>query len=155
VRVGPVPFTLQTAFVLLAGLLLRPGWAATSMGLYLLLGAIGLPVFSAGQGGLAALAGPTGGFLLAFPAAAAALAAIRVRGTGDGATARRTLAADAGGIIVAELVIYALGLPWLMYTTGMGLSQAFAVAVAPFLIPDAFKAFAAIVVAGAVRRARG
>lgn len=155
IRVGPVPFTLQTTFVLLAGLLLRPGWAAASMGLYLVLGAAGLPVFSGGQGGLATLVGPTGGFLVAFVAASAALAAMRLRAANGTPSPRQTLLADVEGVIVAEIVIYTLGLPWLVYSTGMSLSQAFAVAVLPFLAPDAFKAVIAIVVARAVRRARG
>ena len=60
IRFGPVPFTLQTAFVLLAALILSPGWAATSMGIYLVLGAVGLPVFSGGTGGLGMIASPTG-----------------------------------------------------------------------------------------------
>ena len=64
---GPVPVTLQTVFVLLAGLLLSPGWAAASMGLYLALGAAGLPVFAQGQAGLSASARPHGRVLARVP----------------------------------------------------------------------------------------
>ncbi|ERJ11442.1 biotin transporter BioY [Haloplasma contractile] len=66
----PVPITLQTLVVILAGLLLRPTDAFISMSIYLCLGAIGLPVFANGNGGMSVLAGPTGGFLFAFPLAA-------------------------------------------------------------------------------------
>ena len=66
----PVPFTLQTFFVLMAGALLGKRDGAASMGLYLFLGAIGLPVFSSGAFGLARIIGPTGGYLLSFPIAA-------------------------------------------------------------------------------------
>jgi biotin transport system substrate-specific component len=69
----PVPFTLQTFFVLSAGALLGKRGAAMSMSLYLILGVIGLPVFSGGAFGLAKILGPTGGYLLAFPIAAFAV----------------------------------------------------------------------------------
>lgn len=154
VRIGPVPFTLQSMFVLLAGLLLRPGWAAASMGIYLLLGAVGLPVFSGGQSGLGTLMGPTGGFLLAFPVAAAALSAVRGLSANASSFTTRRAVADIEGVVLAEILVYLIGVPWLMASTGMGLGKAFAAAVVPFLLPDAAKAVMAIVVAGAVRRAR-
>ena len=66
----PVPFTLQTFFVFLAGSFLGKRGAAISMSFYLILGACGLPVFSGGAFGLAKILGPTGGYLLSFPIAA-------------------------------------------------------------------------------------
>jgi biotin transport system substrate-specific component len=69
----PVPFTMQTFFVLSAGALLGKRGAAVSMSLYLILGIIGLPVFSGGAFGLAKILGPTGGYLLSFPIAAFAV----------------------------------------------------------------------------------
>lgn len=70
IPVQPVPFTLQTVFVVLAGALLGAKNGAYSQLLYLAMGAIGLPVFSNGSLGIAVLFGPTGGYLLAFPLAA-------------------------------------------------------------------------------------
>lgn len=70
VPVKPVPFTLQTMMVLLAGAFLGAKNGAYSQLLYLTFGVIGLPVFAYGNAGPAALFGPTGGYLLAFPAAA-------------------------------------------------------------------------------------
>lgn len=67
----PVPFTLQTLFVLLAGAFLGARNGAISQLLYLTVGAFGAPVFSSGGFGLMKLMGPTGGYLLAFPIAAA------------------------------------------------------------------------------------
>lgn len=67
----PVPFTLQTMVVLLAGAFLGPRNGAISQLLYLGAGAIGLPVFAGGAPGFLHLVGPTGGYLMAFPAAAA------------------------------------------------------------------------------------
>ena len=69
IPVGPVPIVLANFFVLLAGVLLGPKWGAASVGLYLLLGVVGLPVF-AGGGGIAYLTGPTGGFLIGYLPAA-------------------------------------------------------------------------------------
>ncbi len=69
----PVPYTLQTLFVLLAGAFLGARNGALSMIVYLAAGAIGVPVFSGAGFGLVRLLGPTGGYLLAFPAAAAAV----------------------------------------------------------------------------------
>lgn len=66
----PVPYTLQTLFVLLAGAILGKRNGFLSMSLYLALGAVGLPVFATGGVGLAKIVGPTGGYLLAFPFAA-------------------------------------------------------------------------------------
>jgi biotin transport system substrate-specific component len=63
----PVPFTFQTFFVLSAGAFLGKRDGTISMGLYLLLGSLGLPIFSGGLGGFARIVGPTGGYLLAFP----------------------------------------------------------------------------------------
>jgi biotin transport system substrate-specific component len=69
INIGGVPVTLQTFVVMLSALLLSPQDALLSTLLYLVLGVIGLPVFSGFQSGLAGLLGPTGGFLLAFPLA--------------------------------------------------------------------------------------
>jgi len=146
---GPVPVTLQTAFVLLAGLLLSPGWAAASMCLYLALGVAGLPVFAQGQAGFAAILGPTGGFLLAFPFAAAATSLV-FRAL---ERHRSRLLAPVVAVVVGEIVMYAIGVPWLMAQTGLSLGQAVVAAVVPFLIPDAIKATFAVVIALAVKRA--
>jgi biotin transport system substrate-specific component len=150
IHVGPVPFTLQTTFVLLAALLLTPGWAATSMLLYLVLGAVGLPVFAGGTGGVGVFALPAGGFLVAFPLAAAAGSLVyrglrRVRW--------RTFGATVAAIIAVEVVVYAVGVPWLAYVTGLSIAGATAVAMLPFLVPDAIKALMAVMIATAVRRA--
>jgi hypothetical protein len=83
--VGPVPLSLQTLFVLLCGLLLGPRLGAAAQAAYLTAGFVGLPVFAQGFGGPGVLLGPTGGYLIAFPAAAA-LARL---GGGTGAAAGR------------------------------------------------------------------
>jgi biotin transport system substrate-specific component len=66
----PVPFTLQTFFVLLSGVLLGKRGGAISMSIYVFFGTIGLPIFAGGSAGIVKILGPTGGYLLAFPIAA-------------------------------------------------------------------------------------
>jgi biotin transport system substrate-specific component len=76
----PVPLTGQSFAVLLSGALLGPGRAFAAQALYLAEGALGLPVFAGGAAGLAKLVGPTGGYLFAFPFAAALTGALARRG---------------------------------------------------------------------------
>ena len=66
IPIGPVPIVLQNLFVFLSGLLLGPRWGVASVGVYLLAGVLGLPVFAGGVGGIGRFAGPTGGYLLGF-----------------------------------------------------------------------------------------
>src|SRR4051812_19920103 len=76
----PVPITLQPMLVILAGMMLGPAAGAASMVLYLAAGAAGLPVFTPlGAPGIARFFGPTGGYLLAYPAAAWAAGAVARR----------------------------------------------------------------------------
>jgi biotin transport system substrate-specific component len=138
----PVPLTLQGPTVLIAGALLGPGSAAISMVLYLLLGAAGLPVFApTGVPGLARLFGPTGGYLLAFPVAAALVGHIARDG--------RSWPRLAGGLLVGLFAIYAGGIAQLA-ALGGDLSTAWRLGSAPFLAIDLLKLLIAAIV---VRRA--
>jgi biotin transport system substrate-specific component len=92
----PVPFTLQTLFVLLAGSILGSRYGALSMGAYLFAGILGMPVFSGAGFGLAKILGPTGGYLLAFPVAAFVIGSI-VRSS---PTLPRLLLAHLSGLII-------------------------------------------------------
>jgi len=98
---APVPYTLQTLFVLLSGALLGPWLGACSMVVYLAAGAAGLPVFSSLGFGFARLVGPTGGYLLAFPAAAFVVGYL--------AGSRPNIARLALAMTAALLVIFSLG----------------------------------------------
>lgn len=123
--VTPVPMTLQTLFVLLAGALLGPVAGASSQLLYLALGVAGVPVFALGGAGLPWIFGPTGGYLMAFPMAAALTGWIAGR---DGRVVRTVPAFLAG-----TAVIFALGAAWLSAVTDLGPGALFAAAVQPFL----------------------
>lgn len=125
----PVPFTFQVVAVLLAGYVLGAGGAAASQAAYLAAGVAGLPVFAAG-GGPAYLLGPTGGYLMAFPAAAALVGLVVARRDGTGAH----LAALVGGLAL----IHAGGAGWLALAGG-GPGDALAAGVVPFVASDAVK----------------
>ena len=66
IPIGPVPIVLQNFFVFLTGLLLGPRWGSASVAVYLLAGALGLPVFAGGTGGIGRFVGPTGGYLIGY-----------------------------------------------------------------------------------------
>lgn len=136
-----VPLTLQVVTVLLAGCLLGPRLGAASQALYVAVGVAGLPVFALG-GGPAYLLGPTGGYLLAYPVAAAAAGAIAWRGAAEGRVgALRLVAAAVAGLALIHLG----GAAWL--ATVVGPADAVRVGVVPFLAGDALKAGLAVLVA--------
>lgn len=114
----PVPFTLQTLFVLLSGAFLgmRNGFLAQVV--YLSIGALGLPVFSGASFGLARIFGLTGGYLLSFPIAAAVV--------GYMVSVRRGYVWTLFSMFVALLVVFVSGSLYLNFTSIHNLSQAFA-----------------------------
>jgi len=150
IPLGSVPVTLQVFSVVLAALLLPSAWAAASLGVYLVLGTIGVPVFASGTAGLGVVLGPTGGYVLGFVLAPPLAAFVRESLERAGAT---QLVADATAGVVAIAVIYALGWAQLAGVAHLSALQALLAGVAPFVVPDAIKAAAAITVATAVRRA--
>ena len=94
----PVPITLQPLVIVLAGLMLGPVDAAAAMVAYLVAGMAGLPVFAPmGAPGIARLLGPTGGYLLAYPVAAAVAGRL---GAGKASFVARALAAEAGILVL-------------------------------------------------------
>jgi biotin transport system substrate-specific component len=144
IPIGPVPIVLQNLFVLLAGLLLGSRWGFTSIGIYLLVGAIGIPVFAGGKGGIAHFLGPTGGYLIGFAISALITGFIAERSNGRTAT-------DILAVVIGSLVTYAFGAPWLKVVTGMTWAKALMVGMVPFLPGDALKASAAVVLARSIR----
>lgn len=135
----PVPLTLQPFAVLVIGLLFSPRLAASTLFAYLAEGAAGLPVFAPGlafSAGFAHLFGPTGGYLLVYPAAAFLIAALWRRGSHTYWSAFFSAAAG-------NLLILAGGALWLSSLTHTALRGAFALAVFPFLPGDVLKVAAA------------
>jgi biotin transport system substrate-specific component len=140
----PVPVTLQTLFVVLAGVVLGPRLGALAAGTYVLSGAAGAPVFANGGGGLAWLFGPTGGYLLAAPLAA--LVAGVVAGRGRGALR------SAAGLSLGVATMYVGGVAQLMALTGQPLGVVLSLGVYPFLVGDVLKVAAALWIARGARR---
>lgn len=127
-----VPITGQTLGIMLIGLILAPIDAGIAVIVYILLGAIGLPVFAGGKGGLSILVGPTGGYIWGFLPGAIMISLLKK----DGLSLKRNLFATAiGGI----LIIHLMGFPWLGKTTGMGLSKALFLGTVPYLPGDLIK----------------
>jgi biotin transport system substrate-specific component len=141
-----VPVSLQTLMVLLSGMLLGPWLGAAAQTAYLAAGAAGLPVFAMGLG-LPYLFGPTGGYLLAFPAAAAAAGMIAVYARGGAVRQAAVLAAAA---LAATIVVYAGGWAQLSLLTGNARAALF-MGVVPFLIGDLLKLAIAVVLALRIR----
>jgi len=148
----PVPVTIQVFVVLITGMVLGARGGTLCVGLWILLGSLGLPVFAQGKAGLAVLAGPTGGFLAGFLAAAYLVGRIT---ESPELTLSRAGWATAAGI----LAIYAFGLAgfWASFKfflhKPMGLAQAFELAVLPFLPLDIAKGLMAACIGVRVRRA--
>ncbi len=137
---SPVPLTLQPFAVLLVGMLLGPVTAFATMLLYLGEGAAGLPVFSPlGPGGVAQLLGPTGGYLLSYPLAAA-VAGWLVRNRGG---VSRPLVRGLVAATCATAIIFLLGASWLSMLLHLHLDAALRMAVLPFLPGEAIKIVAA------------
>jgi biotin transport system substrate-specific component len=146
----PVPLSLATFAVLLLGLLLPPRLAAATLGAYLAEGALGLPVFALSPltpGGLAHLFGPTGGYLFAYPLAAAIISFLRPR-IGRGFSSALVCAAT------GNLAILVCGALWLSVLTHTSAQSILTVAVLPFLPGDGLKIAAAGALAAGFERMR-
>jgi biotin transport system substrate-specific component len=130
---SPVPITGQTFGVLLVGgaLGLRRGLIAVA--LYVLLGVVGLPFFAEGKGGLTVIWGATGGYLVGFVVAAAVVGRLAELGWD------RRIVGALGAMLVGSLIIYGIGLPWLMVVRGETVAWTIANGLTPFLLGDALK----------------
>ncbi len=133
----PVPITGQTFAVLLAGATLGARLGAASQTLYVLVGLVGFPVYAGGSGGWETFTGSTGGYLVGFVVAATVVGALAER------RQDRTFATAVPAFLTGTVVIYVLGVSWLMHVTGWGLAEGLAKGVAPFVGGDLIKAGAA------------
>jgi len=141
IPIYPVPFTLQTLFTLLAAMILGSVTAASSQIIYVLLGAIGLPVFAGFKAGLGILFGPTGGFLFGFIISAYVIGKI-IELKKEINILYYFLAGLSGTVI-----IYIIGITQLSLVTGIGIKRALLVGALPFLPGDILKIIAASFIA--------
>lgn len=147
IPIGPIPFTLQTAVVILIALLMTPKQAAVTTGVYLLMGAAGLPVFSGMTGGIIRA---SSGFLFSYFIGTIVASAVRLQ------LEKRGVKQIVCDVVTAVLVIAisdVLGWLWMMFFTQSDPLAAFLMADAPFIAIDCCKGVVAIVVATAVRKA--
>lgn len=149
VPLGPVPFTMQTFVLALLPQVMTTRDALFTVVVYLLLGAVGVPVFSGFQGGLGTLLGPTGGYLLGFAAGMPVAGAV----AHASALPRRVRSVASGVVLLA--VSYVLGTLQLMNVYALDAPAALAVAVVPFVVPDVIKVAMSVGVAERVNRALG
>jgi biotin transport system substrate-specific component len=150
----PVPVTLQTFAVLLLGLVLSPGMAASVMVLYLIEGMAGLPVVApTGTIAFLHIFGPTGGYLLSYPAAAA-LTSLLSRRFIRTKSARGTFAVSTGAAAVGSALILLSGALWFGILTRQPAMTVLTMTVAPFLAGDTLKVIAAAGAATGLRRFR-
>ncbi len=133
IPLGAIPFTLQTAFFLMIAIILPPKNAFLAISAYLLLGAVGLPVFSGGRGGLGILFGPTGGFLFGFWPAVLACTWILKK------AANLSLKRVYWAAIWAIIIIFICGTAYYAILSDLSFYQSFLVVALPFLAIDAAK----------------
>lgn len=136
----PVPLTGQTFGVLTVGAALGFRRGGTAVLLYLLVGLIGLPFFAEGKGGVTVLLGGTGGYLIGFFIAGAVVGRFAELGWD------RRILGSIGAMLVGSVIIYAIGLPWLMVTGGFSVQETLGYGLYPFVIWDLAK----LAVAGAI-----
>jgi biotin transport system substrate-specific component len=145
---GPlVPFSLQPFGMFFAGLLLGPLWGGVALLLYLLVGIAGAPVFSNGNAGIGyVIAGQgSGGFLVGFLVGAVVAGAIAHRGIAPKPVAALSVPVQVVALAAAVVVVYAIGIPWMSFVTGLPLTRAAAV-MAPYIPPDLLKLGIAIAI---------
>ena len=146
-----VPITFQTLAVMLTGLVLGAGRGFAAVGLYVLLGLAGLPIFSQGRSGLGILAGPSAGYIIAFPIAAGVvgwLATVVIRRT----VRARALWLFLAATVTSVVVVHSLGIAGIVLNTKATLEQAFLGDVI-FYPGDVVKNILAAAVAVALHRA--
>ena len=147
IPLGTAPITFQTFGVFSALLLLGGRRGSISIGIYIGIGAVGLPVFSGFTGGIGRLFDATGGFIFGFLAAALLYWFLsKILGA--------TLTATVVSVMLAHLALYAVGALWFFigYSDGIGFLPTLAATVLPYLLPDAIKLFLAIFVCEKIKK---
>jgi len=150
IPMGPIPLSLATFAVYLAGAVTGKKYGTTAVGLYLLIGIIGVPVFSGFSGGFQKLAGVTGGYLIGY------LPCAFLSGIG----AERAEKKERKWLLPVMMtagtaVLYAIGTAWFMIQTGNALGAALSLCVIPFLPGDAVKILAASILSPMIRKRTG
>ena len=145
IPVSPVPISLTNFSIYLSVYILGPRLGLISYLIYMLIGLIGLPVFSGFSSGPGKLFGPTGGYLIGFIFMALICGILIDR-------SHHKFVIGMAGMILGTIVCYAFGTVWLAYQAGMTMGAALAAGVLPFIPGDLAKMVVAAVVAPQIRR---
>lgn len=143
---SPVPITLQTLGVFLCAALLGAKLGALSVLIYVLLGALGLPVFSGGAGGIGVIAGPTGGYLIGFIIGAFASGYLIEK------SKEKHLVYDVGAMLIGLAFIYLIGTVHLAVNLDIDFVKALKIGSLPYIPLDLIKMGIAVALARPVRR---
>jgi biotin transport system substrate-specific component len=146
IPVGAVPITLATFAIYIAASVLNWKYGTLSVLIYILIGLVGLPVFSGFEGGLQKLAGPTGGFLIGYIPCALIIGLIVDR-------FEIKVWVYPAAMVLGTAVLYAFGTAWFMISLNYTLAAALMACVVPFLIGDAVKIVLASVISPMLRKA--
>ena len=148
IPIGPVPVSLTNLVVLLAAVLLGAKLSTVSAVVYILLGLVGLPVFSGFQGGVAKLAGPTGGYIIGFIFLAFISGLFFEKTNGR-------FVLSAVGMVIGTAVLYLFGTIWFVLMMDCDVAYALSVCVVPFIPFDLVKIVIALFLGKAIRSALG
>ncbi|MEN6374740.1 MAG: biotin transporter BioY [Smithella sp.] len=140
-----VPITLQTLFVILAGALLGGYLGALSQVVYILLGVIGLPVFSGGKAGFGVLIGPTGGYLIGFVIGALIIGKLTSLRRDPG------IVWLMGSMVAGMVIVYTLGIIQLMFVAKLSFIKAVSVGLLPPLPGEIIKIVVAALICRKIR----
>lgn len=148
VPIGPIPVSLATFGIYIASCVIDAKHGTVATIVYVVLGAIGVPVFSGARGGFGVMAGPTGGYIVGYVFLAVVTGLLI-----DFLGREKRIWIYPIAMIAGTAVLYAFGTAWYMISTGAGIGAALIVCVLPFLIGDGIKIAAATAVGFPVRRA--
>ena len=140
-----IPITLQSLAVCTAAGLLGWKWGLVALSVYVLLGAVGLPVFSGFGGGLGVLFGASGGYIWGFFATVIIVGIVSSK--------NKSAVTLVLSMAVGMIMCYAVGTAWFVfeYSAETGIVSAVLTCVVPFIIPDALKIFAAVLIVTRLR----
>ena len=145
IPIGPIPLSLATFAIYLAGASLNWKYSTLAVIVYVALGAIGIPVFSGFEGGFQKLIGPTGGFLIGYILCALTIGLIIHKHA-----KKKWLYPVA--MVAGTVVLYAFGTAWFMYSLQYTMAAALMACVVPFLLGDAIKIILASIIAPQLRK---
>lgn len=148
IPISPVPISMGNLGILLAVAILGTKYGTLSCVLYLLIGLIGLPVFSNFGSGIGKLAGPTGGYLIGYIPMVVVCGLVMSRFMGK---AFRDRVMQALGMVLGTAVLYVFGTAWLAIVAGMTFGQALAAGVIPFIPGDLVKILIVVLLAPKIR----